>query len=145
MDMNLLSQIMVVSSDMESRRNLATILRGLNLDPIGTSTMGECREMLATQNVVLVFCDQDFADGTFRDVLAASHSSSRQPSVVLTGQLRNSDEYHAALDFGAFGVTATPYRPTDVEWMVIQEGRLQRKRFPKIEDGQLRGKETITA
>ena len=106
--------------------------------------MGECREMLATQNVVLVFCDQDFVDGTFRDVLAASHSSSRQPSVVLTGQLRNSDQYHAALDFGAF-VTSPRHHSTDVEWMVIRAAQMSGKDFPKIEDGQLRGEETITA
>jgi DNA-binding NtrC family response regulator len=143
--MNLISQIVVVSSDMENRRYLATILTGLGLDPICTSTVGECREILGTENVALVFCDQDLIDGGFRDVLAASHSTRRQPSVVLTGQLRNPDEYHAALDFGAFGVTATPYHPTDVEWMIIQTGRLQRKRFPKIEDAQLRVTEMITA
>ncbi len=132
--MNLLSQIVVVSSDMESRRSLATILTGLGLDPICTSTVIECREILATENVALVFCDRDLADGNYRDVLAASHSTRRQPSIVLTGQLGNSDESRAALGFGAFGVTATPYHPTDVEWMVIQAGRYQRKRSPQGKD-----------
>jgi DNA-binding NtrC family response regulator len=80
--MNLLSQIVVVSSDMESRRNLATILRKLGLEPICTLPVGECREMLGTENVALVFCDQDLTDGNFRDVLTASHSTRRQPALL---------------------------------------------------------------
>jgi DNA-binding NtrC family response regulator len=145
MDMNLLSQIVVASSDMESRRKLVTILRKLGLDSICASTVGECREMLAAENVVLVFCDQDLMDGCFGDVLDASHSARRQPRVVLTGQLRNSGEYHAALDLGAFGVTATPYQPTDVEWIVIQATRYQRKRFPNKEDAELGDIQAIMA
>lgn len=138
--MNLLSQIVVASPDMESRRNLATILTGLGLDPICTSTVRECRVMLAKENIALIFCDRDLTDGNYRDVLVASHATSGQPSVILTGQLRNSGEYHAALSLGAFGVTATPYHPTDVEWMVIQARRYQRKRSPEGGDSdQLRG------
>ena len=125
---------MVVSSDMESRRSLATILTGLGLDPNCISTVGECRVMLAEETVGLVFCDRDLADGTYRDILAASQVTKRQPSVVLTGQRGNCDENHEAISFGAFGVTVTPYHPTDVEWMVIQARRYERKRTPETRD-----------
>ena len=119
---------------MESRRSLATILARLGLDPICTSTVSECRVMLAKENVGLVFCDRDLADGNYRDIVTASRSTKRQPSVVLTGQHGNSDEYHEAIGFGFFGVTATPYHPTDIEWMVIQARRYERKRTPEAED-----------
>src|SRR5271163_4570199 len=114
--MNVLSQIVVASPDMESRRSLATILTRLGLDPICISTVSECRVMLAQENVGLVFCDRDLADGNYRDILAASLATRGEPSVVLTGQHRNSNEYQEAIGFGVFGVTATPYQPTDVEW-----------------------------
>jgi len=129
-----LTQIVVASPDMESRRSLATILARLGLDPICTSTVSECRVMLAKENVGLVFCDRDLADGNYRDIVTASRSTKRQPSVVLTGQHGNSDEYHEAIGFGFFGVTATPYHPTDIEWMVIQARRYERKRTPEAED-----------
>jgi DNA-binding NtrC family response regulator len=133
--MHVLSQIVVASRDMESRRSLATILTRLGLDPICISTVSECRVMLAKGNVGLVFCDRDLADGNYRDVLAASRSTRRQPSIVLTGRHGNSEENHEAISSGIFGVTTTPYHPTDVEWMVIQARRYERKRTPEAEDG----------
>jgi DNA-binding NtrC family response regulator len=113
--MNVISHIVVASPDMESRRNLATILTRLGLDPICISTVSECRMMLAKENVRLVFCDRDLADGNYRDILAASRATRRQPGVILIGQRGNCDENHEAIGFGAFGVTVTPYHPTDVE------------------------------
>jgi DNA-binding NtrC family response regulator len=131
--MNVLSQIVVASSDMENRRSLATILMRLGLDPVCISTVSECRVMLAEETVGLVFCDRDLTDGNYRDILAASQATKRQPGVVLTGQRPNCDENHEAISFGVFGVTATPSHPTDVEWMIIQARRYERKRTP--EDG----------
>jgi DNA-binding NtrC family response regulator len=132
--MNGRSKIVLASLDMESRRTLAKILARLGLDAIGTSTVSECRLMLAKENVGLVFCDRGLADGNYRDVLAASRSTGRQPSVVLTGQHGNPDENYEAIGLGIFGVTAAPYHPTDVEWMVIQARRYERKRMPQEED-----------
>jgi DNA-binding NtrC family response regulator len=132
--MNVLSQIVVASADLESRRSLATILTRLGLDPICNSTVRECRVMLAKEYVGLVFCDRDLADGDYRDILAASRSTKRQPSVVLTGQHGNSEENNEAITLGIFGVTTTPYHPTDVERMVIQARRYERKRNPDAED-----------
>ena len=132
--MNALSQIVVASQDVETRRSLATMLARLGFEPICISTVSECQATLAKENVGLVFCDRDLADGNYRDILAASHSTRRQPSVVLTGQHGNSEENHEAIGFGIFGVTTTPYHPTDIEWMVIQARRYDRKRNPQAED-----------
>jgi DNA-binding NtrC family response regulator len=76
--MNVLSQIVVASPDMESRRTLANILAGLGLDPICTATVSECRVMLIKENVALVFCDRDLADGNYRDIVAASRTTKRR-------------------------------------------------------------------
>jgi DNA-binding NtrC family response regulator len=133
--MNVLSQIVVASPDMENRRTLANILARLGLDPICTATVSECRVMLTKENVALVFCDRDLADGDYRDILAVSRATKRQPSVVLTGEPGTCEEYHEAIGLGVFGVTAMPYQPTDVEWMVIQARRYERKRTPEAEAG----------
>jgi DNA-binding NtrC family response regulator len=132
--MDLVSQIVVASQDVESRRSLATILTRLGLDPICISTVSECRAMLAKENVGLVFCERDIADGNYRDVVTASRATRRQPSVVLIGRHGNSNEYHDAIDFGVFGITATPFHPTDIEWMVLQARRSERKRTPGAAD-----------
>jgi DNA-binding NtrC family response regulator len=131
--MNALSQIVVASQNVESRRSLATILTGLGLEPICVSTVSECQILLAQGNISLVFCDRDLADGNYRDILAASHSTRRQPSVVVTGLRGNSEGNHEAIGFGIFGFTAAPYHPTDIEWMVIQARRYDRKRNPQPE------------
>ncbi len=132
--MNVLSRIVVASSDMESRRSLAAILTRLGLEPICISTVSECRMMLAEETVGLVFCDRNLADGNYLAILAASRSTRRQPSIVLSGRHGNSEENHEAISSGIFGVTTTPYHPTDVEWMVIQARRYERKRNPEAED-----------
>jgi DNA-binding NtrC family response regulator len=80
--MNVLSQIVVASSDMESRRSLAAILTRLGLEPICISTVSECRMRLAEETVGLVFCDRNLADGNYLAILAASRSTRRQPSIV---------------------------------------------------------------
>ena len=50
-------EILVVSSDFERRHDLATILNREGIDPICTSTISDCREIVAKRNVGLVFCD----------------------------------------------------------------------------------------
>jgi DNA-binding NtrC family response regulator len=90
--------------------------------------------MLAEEAVGLVFCDRNLADGNYLAILAASRSTRRQHSIVLTGRHGNSEDNHEAISSGIFGVTTTPYHPTDVEWMVIQARRYERKRNPEAED-----------
>jgi hypothetical protein len=64
----------------------------------------------------------------------------------LTGRHGNSGENHEAISSGIFGVTTTPYHPTDVEWMVIQARRYERKRNPEAEEAHDLGEiEAITA
>jgi len=80
--MNALSQIVVASQDVETHRTLATMLARLGFEPICVSTVSECQAVLAKENVGLVFCDRDLADGNYRDILAASQSSRRKPSLL---------------------------------------------------------------
>ena len=65
-------EVVVVSSDLESRRNLSAILVRQGIDPICTSTLRECREIISQKSVGVVFCDSHVADGTTRNFLPAT-------------------------------------------------------------------------
>jgi len=119
-------KIFVASSDLESRRALTTILNRGGVDPICTSTVREFRDIVAQENVSLVFCEGHLADGSFRDLLAACRPMKSKVRVVVT--YTHWDEYLAAIRLGAFDVIAIPYRRTDVEWVVAQAQRDERER-----------------
>jgi DNA-binding NtrC family response regulator len=122
-------EILVVSSDFERRHDLATILNREDIDPICTSTISECREIVAKRNVGLVFCDGHLRDGNYRDLLSARRSMRSKMRVVVTSPDTDWDGYLDAMRLGAFDVIAVPCRPTDVERMLIQAWREERSRF----------------
>lgn len=116
-------QIVVASSDLEGRRLLMQILTRQGLDPISVSNLAECRETMQKERVGLVFADRHLADGSYRDVLELARSGPDKVRVVVTSKHPDWDEYLEAMRMGAFDVIASPCRPTDVEWMVIQAKR----------------------
>ena len=120
--------ILIVSSDLESRRALSNILDRQELDPICVPTIHEALDLLSHRGIGLVFCDHYLPDGNYRDFLAALRSLKIKARVVLTSRRADWDEYLDAMRLGAFDVIATPCRPTDVEWMVIQANRDERNR-----------------
>jgi len=121
--MNGRPQILVVSSDLDQRRALTSILQQEGWSPLHASHLTECRDLLAKRNVGLVFCERRLSDGTYRDLLSVAQAPERRVPVVVTSRLADWDEYLEAMRLGAFDVIAVPCRPTDVEWMVIQAKR----------------------
>ena len=122
-------EVVVVSSDLESRRNLSAILVRQGIDPICAATLHECREILSEKNVGIVFCDSHVSDGTYKEFLGGYRSREERPRVIVTSRHSEWDEFKEAIRFGAFDVIGMPCRPTDVEWMIIQARRDDRKRF----------------
>jgi DNA-binding NtrC family response regulator len=121
--MNLRSDIVIASADVESRRALTNILAELEIEPITTPTVRECLEILASENVQLVFCDSILTDGTYRDLLNALRTAHLRAKIVVTSHCADWDEFLEATHLGAFDVIASPCRPTDVDWMIIQAQR----------------------
>jgi DNA-binding NtrC family response regulator len=116
-------QILVVSSELENRRALNTILRQEGYETICASRVSECQEALQTQNVSLIFCDRRISDGNYRDVIAATRGSRQHARVIVISRLADWDEYLDALHHGAFDLIASPCQPTDVLWAVVQARR----------------------
>jgi DNA-binding NtrC family response regulator len=130
--MNTPWQILVASSDLESRRTLMQILSQQGLDPISAANLAECRETMQKERVGLIFADRHLADGNYRDVLDLARSNRDKVRVVVTSKRPDWDEYLEAMRLGAFDVIAYPCRPTDVEWMVIQAKRDDRNRAKEL-------------
>jgi len=124
--MNLPWDILIASADLEGRRALSNILAKLGVDPLTTSTIRECKQIIATERVGLIFCDRLLADGNCYDLLNASRASKTKARIVVTSSTADWDEFLEAMRLGAFDVIASPCRATDVEWMVIQALRYQR-------------------
>lgn len=114
-------EVVVASSRLEHRQNVAGMLFRLGLDPICVSSVDQCRTLPKRGNIGLVFCDRDLKGGDYRDVVAAvsADSPERKPKVVMMADLAQPEEYHQARRSGVFDVISSPCRPTDVEWMVI--------------------------
>jgi DNA-binding NtrC family response regulator len=132
--MDLSWDILVASSDLEMRRSIVTTLRQLGADPICASTVNQCREVLARQSVRLVFCDRQFPDGCYRDLMAAVNSGPRKNKtrVVLATSFVSPGEFHEAKQLGIFDVIASPSdaggHSTAIEWMFILAQRDDLKR-----------------
>jgi DNA-binding NtrC family response regulator len=113
-------QILVISSEWESRRALADILHRECWNSICASAVNECQEVLARRNVTLVFCDRRLPDGTYRDVLRIIRSLDTEVPLVVTSRLADWNEYFEVLQHGAFDLIASPCRPTDAIWVTLR-------------------------
>lgn len=116
-------QILIVSSELENRRTLNEILCKEGHETICASRVSECQQALQTQRVSLIFCDRRLPDGTYRDIVAATHASNQQARVIVTSRLADWDEYLDALHNGAFDLISSPCQPTDVLWSIVQARR----------------------
>lgn len=119
-------EVVVASPDLEKRLSVAAMLTQQGVDTICASTVDQFREVLHGRNIGLVFCDRQFADGDYHDVVEAARSSAAKvPKVVVMSGLVKSAEYHQAKGSGVFDIISTPCRPTDLEWMVILAKRAE--------------------
>ena len=125
-------QVVIASADVEERRAMCDILAKQGLDPIVASTVRECKEIMAQENVGLLFCARSLADGDYRDLLIAARVAAHRIRIVLATRLADWDEYLEAMRLGAFDVISAPSRPTDVEWMIIQALRDEHARTREI-------------
>jgi DNA-binding NtrC family response regulator len=124
--MNLPWDVLIASSDLEGRRALSNILAKIGVDSLTTSSIRECKEIMATDRVGLIFCDRLLSDGNCYDVLNASRGGKIKARIVVTSSTADWDEFLESMRLGAFDVIASPCRSTDVEWMIIQALRYER-------------------
>ncbi|HEV8385133.1 MAG TPA: hypothetical protein VGQ11_09705 [Candidatus Acidoferrales bacterium] len=110
-------EVLIVSSDLETCRALASVLSQWGLEPFCCSTVSEAVDFMAIQPMPLVFCEDHLPDGSFRDVLKAAESASNKVRVVVTTRNGCRSE---AFRLGAFNVIACPCHSADVQQTIYQ-------------------------
>lgn len=121
--MNASPQILVLSSDRDNCHALISILQSEGWNSLQASRLSDCRELLARENVSLIFCERQLADGTYRDLLSIAQTPDRRLPVVVTSRLADWDEYLEALRHGAVDLIASPCKPNDVSSAIAQAQR----------------------
>jgi DNA-binding NtrC family response regulator len=116
-------KVMVVSSNVDNRRYVAGMLERQGVDAVCASTLIQFEELLQKREIGLVFCDPQFPDGSYQDVLAVTRYAESSPKVVVMSAEMTPEECHQAKLRGAFDIIPTPCRPPYIEWMVIMARR----------------------
>lgn len=111
-------QVLVVSSDPQSRRTLSNALALWGLTPICCTTIKQAREIVAQQSISLLFCEDRLSDGTFREILESTVRSQANTHVVVVSRT-GGDEYLEAMRLGALDVISSPCQATDIDWMIV--------------------------
>jgi DNA-binding NtrC family response regulator len=115
-----LMQILVVSSEFTNFDVLKDIINREGWKMFCAATVRECREVLANENIDLVFADRGLADGTYRDVLVIMRLLRPYIHLVVTSRLSDWDEYLEAVHDGAFDLIASPSRAADLVRVISQ-------------------------
>jgi DNA-binding NtrC family response regulator len=115
--------ILVVSGRLENKRALLRILQPLPVSAFTASTVQQAHEVLSTHSIRVIFCEENFADGSYRDLLAAVHTPPIRTPLVLMLSTGEWEEYLEAMSLGATEALRCPLQPTDVELTLIRVAR----------------------
>jgi DNA-binding NtrC family response regulator len=118
-------RVLLVSPDMEVRRPLLRTLEALSANVIVCSTRAQAEEVLSSQTVEIVFCDEHLPDGSYCDLIHSFDSDHGIPRVVVTTRTGEWELYFEATTKGAFDVIRSPWYATDVELAVVRALREQ--------------------
>jgi DNA-binding NtrC family response regulator len=112
--------VLVVCKEMGNRNALIHMLEGMSVSVLSCSTLGQAKEVLSSHKIDLVFCDEHFSDGSYRDLLGAFQGWVSKPHIVVIFHLGEWADHKDALQLGVFEVISSPLHPTNVELAVIR-------------------------
>jgi DNA-binding NtrC family response regulator len=115
--------LLVVSSRLENRKALLRILDGLPVDIFTAATISQAHEVLSSHAIRLIFSEENFADGSYRELLRSVRAEHRGPRMVLMLCTGEWEEYLEAMRLGVSEVIRCPLQPTDVELTLIRAAR----------------------
>lgn len=117
--------VVILSADLEWRRSLARILAGIGIDFAYASNVEDCKEIIARENIGLIFWDSHLANGTYRDLALSVRLIDPRVNIVVISYMNNWDERVETAQMGAFGVIPFPCQPTDIEWVLCRAVRAE--------------------
>lgn len=113
-----LREVLVVSSDDEVRQNLAGIVGLCGLEPVLCVTVADSRAALSRYPICVVVCEDQLADGNYRDLVKAVERTTADAPVIVVSRLADWSEYMNAVRAGAFEYIGLPPRPAEIEWVL---------------------------
>ena len=101
--------ILIISRKSQNRNALDRAIRKFGLRTAHCETLTVAKKLLASQPFSAVFCDENFADGDYRDVLQqVAHLCQRVP-VIVVSDCGSWEECIAAMAEGAFDYLGLPF------------------------------------
>jgi DNA-binding NtrC family response regulator len=113
-------RILAVGSDRASGQVIEHATQAWMFETRVCSSLREAENLLAKQEFALIFCEERFEGGTYRELLSVIRGSHRVPVVVMISDVEEESAFREAMELGAFGVLASPCSTKDVQWMVIR-------------------------
>ena len=137
-----LRDVLVVSSDDEVRRNLAGIVGLCGMEPVLCVTVADSQAVLTRYPIHVVVCEDQLADGNYRDVLEAVKRTTVDAPVIVVSRLADWNEYLNAVRAGAFDYIGLPPRQAEIEWAIRnalnereQQNQMQAGEVPQPSNG----------
>jgi DNA-binding NtrC family response regulator len=120
-------EVVILSTDLERRRELAKILTTNEIEYAYASSIEDCKEIVARDSVGLIFWDGHLVDGAGGELLNSIWSLDRRVKIVLMSHVDDGEKRQAIAQMGAFGVVPFPCQPTDIEWILSRAVRAERE------------------
>lgn len=112
-------RVLVLCRDVEASRVIEEATRPWMFETVACSSARESLRLLEQEDFALVFCAEQYADGTYRDMLASAPPH-KSPVVVMISDSNPDEVFREAMSLGALGVVSSPFSKADVQWMVIR-------------------------
>ena len=106
--------VLAVSSSPADRGRLREILSQANWKLHEASDCSEALAMLRDQNVPVLLCERDHADGNWEDLLTATARLPAPPKLIVFSRLADDSLWAMVLNLGGFDVLITPFEPEEV-------------------------------
>lgn len=109
---------LVLCSNPEDSRILASVLAPCGLVPLSCFNLSEGRTLLAREDIRLVFSEDRLVDAGFRDVLEAIGNLRPGTPLIVFSRLGIWDYYLEVTQSGAFECVTFPFLPRDVKSII---------------------------
>jgi DNA-binding NtrC family response regulator len=115
-------QVMIGSADMAIWQRFNEIVESKALSLVRFHSIQQACQALEQENVLLILCENQLADGTYEDLLKAAKNVRSHARIVVTGL--ESDQFDSlgyckARELGAYDVLRKSFGIKDLEWVVI--------------------------
>jgi CheY-like chemotaxis protein len=112
-------RVLVLCQEVEASRVIEEATRPWLFETVACSSGRESLRLLEQEDFALIFCAEQYVDGTYRDILASAPPH-KAPVVIMISDPNPDAVFREAMSLGALGVVSIPCSKADVQWMVIR-------------------------